>query len=81
MDAVFKPGIDSPFSPNTFDDLSMERSVKDPFLLDEEEDKETPPPATGEIVRHKEPTRLQRSLAFGARLENVPDYVCRNLFH
>ena len=24
MDAVFRPGIDIPFSPTTFDDLSME---------------------------------------------------------
>ena len=24
MDAVFRPGIDTPFSPTTFDDLSME---------------------------------------------------------
>ena len=26
MDAVFRPGVDTPFSPTTFDDLSMERS-------------------------------------------------------
>ena len=82
MDAVFRPGIDTPFSPTTFDDLSMEGSFENPIVLDEEEDKEnTPPsPSTLESVRPTEPPRLQRSRAFGARKENVPDYVFRNLF-
>ena len=82
MDAVFRPGIDTPFSPTTFDDFSMEGSVENPIVLDEEEDKENaPPPSTPESVRPMEPPRLQRSRAFGARMENVPDYVFRNFFH
>ena len=83
MDAVFRPGIDTPFSPTTFDDLSMEGSVENRIVLDEEEDKENaaPPASTAESVRPTEPPRLQRSRAFGARMENVPDYVFRNLFH
>ena len=83
MDAVFRPGIDTPFSPTTFDDLLMEGSVEKPIVLDEEEDKENapPPPSTPESVRPTEPPRLRRSCAFGARMENVPDYVFRNLFH
>ena len=82
MDSVFRPGIDTPFSPTTFDDLSMEGSVENPIVLDEEEDKENaaPPPSTPESVRPTEPPRLQRSRAFGARMENVADYVFRNLF-
>ena len=81
MDAVFRPGIDTPFSPNTFDDLSMEGSVENPIVLDEEEDKENaPPPTTPKSVRPTEPPRLQRIRAFGARMENVPDYVFRKLF-
>ena len=58
-------------------------SVENPIVLDEEEIKEnTPPlPTTPESVRPTEPPRLQRSRAFGARMENVPDYVFRNLFH
>ena len=82
MDAVFRPGIDTPFSPTTFEDLSMEGSVENPIVLDEEEDKEnTPPsPSTPESVRPTEPPRLQRSRAFGAGIENVPDYAYRNLF-
>ena len=39
MDAVCRPGIHTPFSPTTFDDLSMEGSVENPNVLDEEEDK------------------------------------------
>ena len=82
MDAVFRPGIDTPFAPSTFDDLSMEGSVEKPIVLDEEEDKENaaPPPSIPETVRPTEPSRLQRSRAFRARMENVPDYVFRNLF-
>ena len=82
MDAVLRPGIDTPFSPTTFDDLTKgDGSVENPIVLDEEEDKENaPPPSTPECVRTTEPPRLQRSRAFGARMENVPDYVYRNLF-
>ena len=83
MDAVFRPGIDTPFSPNTFDDFSMGGSVENPIVLDEEEHKENapPPPTTPESVRPTEPPRLQGSRAFGARIENVPECVFRNLFH
>ena len=82
MDTLFRPGIDTPFSPKTFDDLSMGGSVENPIVLDEEQDKENSPPtpSTPESVRPTEPPRLQRSLPFGARIENVPDYVYRNLF-
>ena len=84
MDAVFRPGINTPFSPTTFDDLLMgDGSVEHPIVFDDEEDKENAPPptTTPESVRHTESPRLQRSRAFGARMENVPDYVFRNLFH
>ena len=39
MEAVFRPGIDTSFTPTTFDDLSIEGSVENPIVLDEEEDK------------------------------------------
>ena len=82
MDAVFKPGIETPFSPTTFDYLLMaDGSVENPIVLDEEEGKEDARPTTPESVRPTEPPRLQRSRAFGARIVNVPDYVFRNLFH
>ena len=83
MDAVFRPGIDTPFSPTTFDDLLMgDESVEESIVLDEEEDKENaPPPTKLESVRPTELPRLQRSRALGTRMENVADYVFRNLFH
>ena len=47
MDSVFRPGRDTPFSPTIFDDLSMEGSVENPIVLDEEDDKENgPAPST-----------------------------------
>ena len=83
MDAVFRPGMYTPFSPTTLDDLLMgDGSVENPIVLHEEQDKENAPhPTTPESVRPTEPPRLQRSRPFGARMENVPDYVFRNLFH
>ena len=70
MEAVFRPSIDAPFSPATFDDLSTEGSVENPSVLDEEEDKENaPPPTTPESVRPTEPPRLQRIWVFGARIK------------
>ena len=81
LDEVFRPGIDTPFSPTVFDDLLMgDGSVENPIVLDEEEDKENAP-TTPESVRPNEPPTLQRSHAFGAKMENLPDYVFRNLFH
>ena len=80
---MFRPGTDTSFSPTIFDDLSMgEGSVENQIVLDEEEDKQNspPPPSTPESVRSTEPPRVQRSRAFGARIENVPEYVYRNLF-
>ena len=82
VDSVFRPGIDIPFSPTTFDDFLVgDGSVENPILLDEEEDKENaPPPTTSESVRPTEPPRLQRSRAFEGTIENLPDYVSGKLF-
>ena len=83
MDSVFRPGIDTPFSPTVFDVLLMgDGSGENPIVLDEEEDKENSAPTTTTPVseRPTEPPRLLRSRPFGTRIENVPDYVYRNLF-
>ena len=82
MDAVFRPGMDTSFSPTTFDDLTIEGSVENAIMLDEEEEKENahPPPSTPESVRTAEPPRLQRSRAFGAGIETKADCVFRSLF-
>ena len=69
MDAVFRAGIDTPFSPTTFDDFLMnDGSVENPIALDEEEDKENSPPSTAVSLRTTEPPKRQRSRAFGARI-------------
>ena len=82
-DAVLRPGTDTPFPPTTFDDLLVgDGSVENLIVLDEEGDRENPPPpTTPESVRPTEPPRLQRSRAFGARMENVPAYVIRTSFN
>ena len=80
MDAVFRPGIDTSFSPTTFDNLLMgDGSVEKPIVLDEEEDKENTP-TTPDSARPTEYPRLRRSRAFGARIEKIPDCVYRKLF-
>ena len=55
-------------------------SVENPIVLDQEQDKENAPPTTAVSERPPEPPRLLRSRAFGAGIENVPDYVYKNLF-
>ena len=81
MDSVYRLGIDTPFSPTVFDDFLMgDGSVENPIVLEEEQDKENAPPTTPVSEHSTEPPRLLRSRAFGARIENVPDYVYINLF-
>ena len=84
MDSVYRPGIDTPFSPSIFDDFQMEGSTAaNPILVYAEEDKQNSAPTTTttpESERPTEPPRLLRSLPFGTRLENVPESVYRTLF-
>ena len=84
MDSVYRPGIDTPFSPSVFDDFQMEGSTAaNPIIVDDEKDKENSAPTTTttpESERPTEPPRLLRSRPFGTRLENVPESVYRTLF-
>ena len=83
MDSVYRPGIDTPFSPSILDDFQMEGSTAtNPIKVDDEEDKakSAPTTTTPESERPTEPPRLLRSRPFGTRLENVPDSVYRTLF-
>ena len=82
-DSVYRPGIDTPFSPSIFDDFQMEGSTAaNPIIVEDEEDKEksAPTTTTPESERPTEHPRLLRSRPFGTRLENVPDSVYRSLF-
>ena len=77
-EVVFRPGIDTPFSPtSTFDGFG---SAENPIVLNDEDDKENVDP---ESVRQDDPPPLRRSFGrrFGNRVENVPDYVYRSLFN
>ena len=47
VDSVYRPGIDTPFSPSLFDDFHMEGSTAaNPIKVDDEEDKEKSAPTT-----------------------------------
>ena len=84
MDSVYRPGMDTPFSPSIFDDFQMEGSTAaNPIIVDDEEDKEKLAPTTTTTTDFEsptEPTGLVGSRPIGTRLENVPDSVYRTLF-
>ena len=62
LDAVYRPGKDTPYSPTTVDDSSMEgSSVENPIVLDEEEDKENAAPSTPVSERSTEPPIPEKS--------------------
>ena len=82
LDAVYRPGVDTPFSPSLFDNLGW-GSETNPIIVDEEEDKENEPPSTPTTSwRPNEPPPLRRSFDrdFGQQIENIPDTVYRDLF-
>ena len=79
VDAVLRPGIDTPVRPTAFD-LEMGDSAVSPILLDEEEDKVKSPPTTPVSERPARPPALLKRRPFETRMENGPDYVYRNLF-
>ena len=60
MDAVFRPSVDTPFSPTTFDDLSMDGSVENPNVMEEEEDK-------GMLLLHQHPSLSDARKLLGCR--------------
>ena len=80
VDAVFRLGIDTLFSPTALDDLEMGGSAGNLILLDEKEDKVKSPLTTPFTERPMRPPALLRSCSFGTRIENVSDHVYRKLF-
>ena len=80
IDATFTPRLDTSFSQSSFDSLEMGRSVENPFLLDDEEDKEKSPPTFPVFERTNRPHLLLRSRALGTRIENYPIFVYRKMF-
>ena len=77
MDAVYRPGIDTLFSPSLFENFPVAGSPDDPMEIDDEQDKENEYPTTPELQRPTQPPPLHRSLSrpFGTRLENISNAV------
>ena len=83
VDAVFRPSIDTFFSPSTLNSFQKGSRSENLVLIEEEQDKENSPPphpTTPVSERPTQPPVLKRSHPFGTRIENVPDHVYRNLF-
>ena len=80
VDAIFRPGIDTPVSPSTCNDFEMGSMAENRILIDEEQDKEVSPPLPTTPVSEKptQPAVLMRNPPFGTRYENVPPHVYRN---
>ena len=60
MDAVFRPGIDTPFSPRSFSDFEIGSMVENAILIDEDPEKGNPPlpPPLSQTPVSERPTRL-----------------------
>ena len=46
MDSVYRPGVDTPYSPSIFNDYQMASTTANPIIFDDEEDKEYSAPTT-----------------------------------
>ena len=81
VDADFRPGIDAPFPPSSFNDFEMGSMAENSILIDKEQEKENSPPlpATPFSRTQPQPHVLMRSRPFGTRIENVPDKIYGNL--
>ena len=80
VDAVFKSGVDTPFSSAAFDDLEMWQSAENPILLDEEEDKENSPPTTPVSERPTRTAALLRSRPVGTRKKRFQIMFIENFY-
>ena len=77
MDGIVRPGIDSHFSPSTFNDFKLISLAENPILIEKGQDMEnsTPLPAITVSERPTQPTVLMRKCSFGKKIENAPVYV------
>ena len=78
VDAVFRLGIDTPFSPSTFNAFETGSRAENPIVIDKEHDMENSPAPHLTTPVSKRPTQspvLMRNCPFGTRIETVPDDV------
>ena len=83
VDTVSRPGKKTPFSPSTFNGFEIGSIAKNPFLIEEKQDKENsspPHPVTPVSDRPTQTPVLMTSRLFKRRNESVPDYANRNIF-
>ena len=82
LGAVFGPGINTLFSPTSFNDLAIGEggSWENPIVFDKQEDKQTSPLTTLVSNCPAEAPRCLRTRPFGKRIEKVPDFVFTSLF-
>ena len=81
IDAVWQPGIETPFSPPTSNKFEMGSIAENLILVDEDQHKgkSRPPPTFQISERPTHPPVLRRSHLFETRNANVPDFNYRNL--
>ena len=78
LDAVFKPGVDTPSFVSTSNSFGMGSVAENPNLIDDEQDKENsrPPfPTIPVSERAVQPPVLMTGRLFGTRNANFPVYV------
>ena len=84
VDAVFSPGMGTPFFPSTFNDFEMGSMDENPILIEKEQGKKNSPhlvhPTTPVSEKLTQPPLLMKNRPLGTRMENVPDDVYRRLF-
>ena len=81
LDSVFRPGIDTPFSPTIFDDLSLEGSVENPIVLEERKTRRIQLQEQQEpcLSIQTNPPFTEKS-CFWSKNRKGTDYVDRSLF-
>ena len=75
MDAVIRPGIDTPLYPSIFTNFELGSVAENPILIDEEHDKgNSPPPhaTTSDSERPTRPPLLMRICPLGQELRMLP---------
>ena len=70
MDAIFRPRIDTPFSPSTFKEFDTNSLAENSIPIDEEQDKEKthPLPTTPVSERSTQTPVMMRNSSFGTKI-------------
>ena len=79
IDAVFRPGIDTPFSLSNFNVFEMFSLAENPIVIGKGLGKENSS-NNSSLRRPTQHPVKKRSRTFETRVENTPDYVFINLF-